>query len=165
MCKKIKSSLAYSCCPQFKTPCFKAIKQVLVNVNRILRSVSLSRVPWAVVVSTLGWKPVFLCLFIGRIARWKVPELVFDLQFRLVCQIRECWGFLQALIKQQHKRSYRKAICLFGKFPKGQWFFCCYVFTAVCHRAVSQKICEQLHRFPAYCYLLWLGRAWMTSDV
>lgn len=27
------------------------------------------------------------------------------------------------------------------------------VFTAVCHRAVSQKICERLHRFPAYCVI------------
>lgn len=138
----------------------------LVNVNCILRRVSPSRVPWAIVDSTLGWKPVFLCLYIGRSARWKVPELVFDLQFRLVCQIRECWGFLQAQIKRQKKGSYRKAICLFGRGPKGQSFFCCYVCFHCCLSPSNKsKDLRTVTQFPAYCYLLWLGRAWMTSDV
>ncbi len=134
----------------------------LVNVNCILRRVSPSRVSWAIVDSTLGWKPVFLCLYIGRSARWKVPELVFDLQFRLVCQIRECWGFLQAQIKRQKKGSYRKAICLFGRGPKGQSFFCCCVFTAVCHRAISQKICERLLSFlPTVIYFGLAEPGWL----
>lgn len=104
----------------------------------------------------------FCACVLGRIAWWKVPELVFDLQFRHVWQIRECWGFLWVQIKRENKESYRNAICLFGSDPKGQSFFCCYVCFHCCLSLSSKS--KDLRTVTQISCLLLFTLAWLSLD-